>query len=132
MNPESRFWRKLRAKLPRGHITRIENSAAPGTPDVSFLQASDGREFWFELKQVQELPKRSTTSVFREGLRPEQILWIGLHWRYGGNAYVVAETPTEVFIIPGKYAFEFNAMTLAQLRHHSLTLEKVLEDPRVS
>lgn len=72
-----------------------------------------------ELKQCSELPKRETTAVFGDsGLRPDQVLWIRQRVKHGGNVYIVAKTPDQVFWIPGKHCQEFNNMTLSELKEH--------------
>lgn len=46
---ESEFYKKIREPLmKRGHLSRIENKAGAGVPDVTF--ATSGMEFWLELK----------------------------------------------------------------------------------
>jgi len=121
-NPESRFWKKLKAKFPPGHIVRVENPANPGTPDVN--ACIDGVEFWSEQKQVPKLPRRSDTPVFAGCLRPEQVLWHLLRNRAGGRTYICAyvQETEDIFVIPGSLAQEFNSLTLDQLRESTLTI----------
>ena len=45
--PESALWTLIRANLP-GHVTRVENVAGIGTPDVNACY--QGAETWLELK----------------------------------------------------------------------------------
>ena len=44
---ESTFWALMKTNLP-GHVTRIENTAGIGTPDVNICHK--GVEVWLELK----------------------------------------------------------------------------------
>lgn len=120
---ESKSWKKLKGRLPSGHIMRVENPALPGTPDVNLC--INGVEFWCELKHVHELPKQAETPVFRGCLKPEQILWHRLRHRAKGKSYIVGyvEESDEFYIIPGEYAPEFNTFPMARLKELNLRLE---------
>lgn len=122
MNPETSASRKFRKKLPpKTHQVRVENPAGPGTPDLNVCL--EGVEVWVEFKQVKTLPKMPTTPVFTGCLEPHQALWAKLRTRAGGVCYVVGyvEESDTFFIIPGRYAEEFNSMTLARLK--ALTID---------
>lgn len=122
--PESLFWRRLKKSFPiDAHLMRVENPAHPGTPDVNCCY--NGIEFWPELKQTSSLPKRKDTPVFAGALRPEQIVWHTLRSKAQGRSYIVAEVKEakRVFVIPGKYAREFNDMPLERLEELTLTVE---------
>jgi hypothetical protein len=123
--PETLFWKKLKKRLPSGHIIRVENPAHPGTPDIN--GCIRGVEIWMELKQVPALPKRDTTPVFTGALRPEQVLWHTLRWKAGGRSYIVAyvEEQDLIYTIEGEYAKEFNDMPKARLDELNLPLETV-------
>lgn len=125
--PESLFWRKLKKKLPPGHIIRVENPAHPGTPDVNLCV--NGVESWPELKQVKAFPKREDTPVFTGALRPDQILWHFLRSRAGGRSYIVAyvEEADVIYVIEGKHSKEFNSMPRARLDELTLPLEAIWE-----
>jgi hypothetical protein len=104
---------------------RVENGSMPGTPDVNICQ--DGREFWVELKDVDDFPKRDTTPVFgREGLRPDQILWITQRVRAQGEVYILGRVKNETFCIPGVYAEIFNSLTRSGLEERNLDYRKIL------
>ena len=120
-NPETRFSKRFRKLLPKGHQIRVENPAHPGTPDYN--DCVDGVEFWIEFKQTKEMPKRADTPVFRDALRAEQVVWLYKRALAGGRCFIVAyvEDLDIVYIIPGKHAREFNGMTRAEL--DSLTVQ---------
>ncbi len=60
---ESQFWALVKGKLP-GHVERVENAVAKGTPDVNICFA--GTETW--------LGRKVLDSKGRCELRPEQVL----------------------------------------------------------
>lgn len=124
-NPETRFGKRLRKKLPPGHDIRVENPACPGTPD--FNDCINGVEFWVEFKQVKFMPKRAETPVFTGCLRPEQIVWLYKRSRVGGRCYIAGyvEDLDITYIIPGKHAREFNAMTRSELDELNIPLESL-------
>lgn len=112
---EHRLWLNVRNNIGHvGHFTRIEFNVIAGIPDVSYCIA--GAEGYCELKYREDLPARITTQVFgREGLREDQEIWISERVRHAGRVYILAQAEDRVFLIPGKYASEFNSMTLHQL-----------------
>lgn len=129
MKSESRFWRSLKAKIP-GHFMRVENGCMPGTPDVNLC--INGREFWVELKDVDQFPKRPTTPVFgRGGLRPDQVLWMKQRIKAGGLVYIIGKVANETYCISGVYAENFNNFTRSELEERDLNYRKVLglDDP---
>ena len=128
--PESRFWAKLRKKLPKGskaHIMRVENPAHPGTPDVNMC--INGVEVWPELKRVKALPKLPETPVFTGVMRAEQRLWHMMRAEAGGRSYLVGYVELEeiIYVIPGKHVMEFEKMNKARLDELNLPLEAMWE-----
>ena len=96
----ARAYRALRRR--RGlHITRIENSADTGTPDVEgCYQApgwNKGEQFWWELK-VGEITKKGTVKV---SFRPKQIPWLKKRWKAGGWAYAIIKIEDRIYCIAG-------------------------------
>lgn len=124
-NPETRFGKRLRKLLKAGHDIRVENPACPGTPDLN--DCIDGVEFWIEFKQVREMPKRPDTPVFRDALRPEQVVWHYKRARCGGRSFIAGyvEDLDIIYVIPGKYAREFNQATRAELDDWTVPLEAI-------
>ena len=125
MNPETRFSKSLRKKFKPGHNIRVENPANPGTPDIN--DCINGVEFWVETKRVKEMPKKPGTPVFTGVMRPEQKLWLKMRSEVGGRCFIAAkvEDTEDVFIIPGRLAYEFEAMTLADLKMHTIPMEQM-------
>lgn len=124
-NPETRFSKRFRKLLPPGHQIRVENPAHPGTPD--FNCCIDGVEFWVEFKQVKTMPKRPDTPVFRDALRPEQVVWLYKRSLCGGRCFIAAyvEDSDTTYILEGKHSREFNDMTREQLESLNLKLEEL-------
>ena len=122
-NPETRFGKRFRKLLKAGHDIRVENPACPGTPDLN--DCIDGVEFWVEFKQVKEMPKRPDTPVFRDALRPEQVVWHYKRAHVGGRSFIAGyvEDVDLVYIIPGKHAREFNLMCRSELDALTVPLE---------
>lgn len=122
---ESAFWRTLKKKVP-GHVMRVENPCMPGTPDVNICQEG-GRDFWVEVKDVDDWPKRPSTRVFgNEGLRPDQVLWIRARVKVGGEVYILAKVADIILCLPGSEAEGFNEFNRAELEARNLDYRKVL------
>lgn len=77
------------------HITRIENGADTGTPDVEGCYL--GNQFWIELK-VGELQKNGNVKLRYE---PKQIPWLKKRWKCGGWAWTLIKVERERFLIKG-------------------------------
>lgn len=104
---------------------RVENPACPGTPDFNTCIA--GVEIWVEFKQVKAMPKLQNTPVFTNCLKPEQVLWHYKRSLAGGRSYIAGyvEDKDIFYIIPGKYAREFNSMSRPQLDELTIELEEM-------
>jgi len=91
MTPEKRFWVYLREHGFDGHVTRIENTAGIGTPDVNLVRK--GCEMWLELKVA---PPGKVL------IRKEQRVWGYHHAKNGGNVYVLSlwEKVINVYMYP--------------------------------
>lgn len=88
MASESQLWNTLRKVLTQVDVSRVENLVEDGMPDVNGCH--EGCEFWIELKQLDEWPKRKSTKV-KVGMRPSQLRWIANRGRAGGNVHVLAQ-----------------------------------------
>lgn len=108
---------------------RVENPANPGTPDVNVVV--QGVERWIELKQVPELPQRSTTPVFTGCLKHEQIVWHLLRHRAQGRSWIIGYVEKEdlIYVISGEYAKEFNSMSRSRLEELTLVIEDLWKKP---
>lgn len=112
---ESALWtwlsraRKLVKVLRDLHITRIENLAGVGHPDVEGCYL--GSQFWIELK-VAPRPKRPSTPLrFQEPLKQSQAEWMWNRWDAGGKVALLVragndDTEDSLYLIPGRLAFE--------------------------
>jgi len=80
MTPESKLWITLKENLKKFHLTRFENWAVPGVPDVHGCK--DGIPFWMELK---------VTRSNKIKLSPHQIMWNYKYSLYGGRSFIMAE-----------------------------------------
>ena len=80
MTPESKLWKELKENLKKFHLTRFENWAVPGVPDVHGCK--DGIPFWIELK---------VTRSNKIKLSPHQIMWNYKYSLYGGRSFIMAE-----------------------------------------
>ena len=79
---ESQFWALIKDKLP-GHVERMENPIAKGTPDVNFC--FNGVDMWLELKVL------DAKGQFKRGdPSPEQLIWHMKRQINGGRCFVVA------------------------------------------
>ena len=129
MNPETRASKKYRKKFPRGcNDMRVENPACPGTPDLNYCY--QGLEGWIEFKQVKSLPKRPDTPVFPGALRPEQVIWHLKRAKAQGKAYICGyvEELDQFFLVEGKYAEEFNSLSLERLQTLNRPMEALWEN----
>lgn len=81
-------------------ISRIENLAGSGTPDVEGHLSGFG-QFWVELK-VCDRPKRTTTAL-RPKIRPAQIAWITRRVKVGGNVWVLLQVEKTRYLVKGKH-----------------------------
>ena len=88
MASEDGTWKRLRNVLRDVHVSRVENLTEDGMPDVNGCH--EGCEFWIELKQLDEWPKRKSTKV-KVGMRESQLRWIAARGKAGGNVHVLAQ-----------------------------------------
>ena len=135
MSSEGSLWSWLRARLPRGHVSRIESDTSAGIPDVYFRNRSG--PVWLELKFL----RKKKLPFGEDGLRPGQIRWILDEVMEGGTVYIVADVRGTVFFIPGSHAAEFNDFSILMMEHWSVLttrkrvpsrgrIELLLRDPK--
>lgn len=104
---ESSLWEWLRdntKSMERLHMTRIENSASSGIPDVDGCWRS--HQFWWELK-VCDRPARPTTLI-KPRFEPGQVPWLEARCAAGGAAFVLLQVGSrhkaQRYLIPGIHA----------------------------
>lgn len=114
---EQNLWNRLRTGVSKhGHWNRVENMVGVGIPDVNYCLPA-GIEGWLELKFRKEPPARPTTAAFTNGgLRDDQIIWINRRAQLGGRVHIFAQVGDVLLLVPGRYATEFNSMTLDYMR----------------
>lgn len=76
---EKQFWKTIKKHLP-GDLSRIENSADEGTPDVS---GCDDLDYWVELKVCNN---KILFKDVKKLLKPSQIVW---HLRRGDKGSII-------------------------------------------
>ena len=128
---ESNLWKwlaKTRLIFRKAlHITRIENSAGLGTPDV---EGCFGNQFWMELK-CSARPAKVDTPI-KPKFQPQQVPWLQKRAAAGGKAFVLLQVgaggSAARYLIPAGSAqcLEEYGMTIAQLETCSIV------DPKAS
>ena len=97
---ESGLWSTIKRNLDCGspalHMTRIENSAGDGTPDVELCYL--GRCAWVELKHLEAFPVRPGTVVKITHYTDEQRLWLKQRGGAGGRAWLFIQVGKEYYI----------------------------------
>lgn len=127
------------AKLLRehGYMTQpIETGAiVEGVPDLWYSKVTQlgevmslGRVIranrvthsgWIELKKIKEMPKKSTTAIFKSMNHPllqMQENWIENAIEHGTTVWILVGYGRDYFMIPGYYASQFNSFTELDLR----------------
>ena len=85
--PEQNFWKLIKTHLP-GDVSRVENIADSGTPDVSGAYRSN--DYWVELKVCQNNKKER---VIIDLLRPAQSVWHSRRGKHGSKIFVLVQYP---------------------------------------
>lgn len=102
---EKTQWDRVRELLDigeRSDLVRVENSAWPGTPDVSYCL--DGVEGWIELKQVEKWPIRPATPLRVEHFTAQQRAWLTRRSVAGGRVWVLLRVGVEWLLFEGRVA----------------------------
>lgn len=86
-SPEKDFYNRIKKFLP-GDVSRIENIADEGTPDITC--AYDGVDYWVETKVCDNI--RDVRSV-NKLLRKSQIVWHMRRCLQGSHVYTMVEYP---------------------------------------
>jgi hypothetical protein len=98
--PEANFWQLIKKHLP-GDVSRVENTADTGTPDVT--GAWEGLDYWIELK-VSGLKKKveDPANLCREA----QLVWHLRRGRQGSLVFVLVRYPRAIrlYIFTERYA----------------------------
>jgi len=114
MTPESKLWKRLKKSLKDFHLTRFENWAVPGVPDVHGCK--DGIPFWIELKVMKGN---------KINLSPHQIMWNYKYSLYGGRSFIMAEHLGQrlLHIFPGSLVHSIAAIGSRTEPHWTVSLE---------
>lgn len=124
MSREADFWKWLRARVPRGHFSRIESGdTSSGFPDVHYTLSLNGQSGTIELKSAR-LPRAEIPFTDRNGIRDSQRIWIREEVRAGGKVHVFLDIKPLILIIHGSKAHLING----SFREHLLQMSvKVLD-----
>lgn len=87
MKPEQKFWELIKDHLP-GDVSRVENNADDGTPDVT--GAALGVDYWVELKVCDNLEKIVDPEKL---LRPSQNVWNYRRVKNGSKIFIAVRYP---------------------------------------
>lgn len=100
MKPESAMRQRISKILRQANKapTPVENTAMPGTPDLSFVEA------WMELKRIESWPKRAETFVRVRDFTPKQRAWLKRRHRAGGKVYFLLQAGRDWILLPGHVA----------------------------
>ena len=90
----------------------VENSAYPGSPDVSCTLC------WIELKKVDRWPRGNWGKVKIE-LRPEQRMWLRRWCKAGGNAWVLIQVDQEYYLLHPTQVIDEDALTRKEIDERS-------------
>lgn len=107
---ESGVWKIIRDACagPAWDFVRVENPAAPGTPDVNWACRVKNHpwavEGWFELKHVDHWPVRLDTPLKIPHYTPQQRIWARRRRRVGGRCDFVARVGDDWFVLDGVVA----------------------------
>lgn len=128
LKSETSLWKWLsclRGDLSRAdlHMSRVENSAAPGMPDVEGCFRH--KQFWLELKIGKR--RAGTSAVDVDHLRVKQVQWLHNRWLVGGNAWLLIRVESEaasrdpaLYLLPGNLARDvLEGMTELEMRRAS-------------
>ena len=128
--PEQRLYDWLQRKI--GHCTmleRVENRVKKDTPDLYIAaKYGDAGGFaqlhgWIELKVLDALPARATTTVKLPHWTTGQRYWAIRHRTYGGNTWLVVQVGDEVFVF-NAVELATNDWTRAEWRSYGVRLDK--------
>lgn len=90
--PEQQFWTLIKDHLP-GDVSRVENTADSGTPDVT--AAYNGHDYWVELKVSSNKHKVAEPEYL---LRPAQYVWHMRRSRHGTQIFVITKYPNKIVV----------------------------------
>lgn len=112
--PEQQLWKLIKPHLP-GDVSRVENMADEGTPDVS---GAWGIDYWIELKVCQNKKALADPATL---LRDSQIVWHLRRARQGSIIFVAVRYPKQKKIIV--YKPEYTSTCMA---HHVTYLPAII------
>jgi hypothetical protein len=95
---ERNLWERLRINMVGRWQApvRHEDVAGVGVADTSFV--CGGRHQWMELKFRDRWPARATTKVVIESLTPDQVNWLEMKGRAGGDVWLLLQVDETVLL----------------------------------
>jgi hypothetical protein len=99
MGSESSLWNTVRKNLSKYKaLTRHEDIAGAGIPDVSYAPAGSSGFGWIELKHVPDFPKRVNTPVRIKHFTEEQRFFLKDKGERAGYCWVLLQISNEYFL----------------------------------
>ena len=128
MGSEASLWKTLRKNMyRRWEATRVENPAAPGTPDVYYTLIRDEiprskwlgypkMMGWLELKYLHKWPKKESTVITIEHFTPQQKNFIRTHGKAGANIKLLLQVKKDYLLFDWKSSLLIGKLTQEQMR----------------
>jgi len=92
---EQKFWKLIKPHLP-GDVSRVENTADNGMPDIN---GTCGIDYWIELKVCDNKGKKRPVEKL---LRPDQIVWHTRRIKQGACVLVLVRYEDRILVYYAK------------------------------
>lgn len=114
MHSERSLWATTRRNLALyGVLQRIESPIIKGIPDVVYCLL--GHTGWLELKELDEWPKRATTTVTIKSLQLEQVLFMENWVRSRGAAHLLLQAERDYLLLDAETTRKIYARSITKL-----------------
>jgi hypothetical protein len=98
---EQRAWDAFKSGITTLHFWRVENQVVSGMADVNGINLS-GREFWLELKALDDWPARASTLPLKGAFEKGQIPFLKEKASWRGIGYVLLRVKTQFYLLDPK------------------------------